>query len=605
MMESETGVFSSIFLNVIEEISEGILILNENGELLFFNDVFLRITHWRAGDILGNEQRFLESLDLHPPIEEGTFHTIFTDPEGNPHPMRLKCLSVEAQPGRYFLISVSEEGQISGVEEYKAHYDLLFKNIGDPMFTADLDGTIRTANPAFFSAFGYREDEQLPSIDEMYIYQDEVDEKIQKLLKHNYLYNREAHLYTKDRSIKRVKDNTWAIRNKNGTVTGYAGHFHDVTYLRNIESRLKISERNFTLLFDTILSSVLLIAPDGRIINLNSAAEKVYGYSWEEFVGESYDDLLRSSNESLSFTELVEKITGAGGSFYESEVPRRRRDGSRIYTYAVFTEVRDISNEVIAYSLVEKDLTERVHLEHKLRESFKELKDTQSAAIIGFAKLTEYRDKDTGEHLERIREYTRIMAMTLRELPKYEHYITDEYLEDLTLSSILHDVGKVGIEDNILLKPGKLNDSEYERIKNHSSLGGDALTVVDQKLNKESFLTLGKEIAMYHHERWDGTGYPNGLKGEEIPLSARIVAIADVYDALTSKRPYKEAYSHEVSVETIENGSGSQFDPDIVDAFLKNHEVFRRIRLFNDFEAHPETIGSLIKTNVLFPEDQN
>jgi PAS domain S-box-containing protein len=604
-VESETSIFSSIFLNIIEEVSEGILILKEDGELLFFNEVFLRITHWRAGDILGNEQRFLESLDLHPPIKEGTFRTTFTDPEGNPHPMRLKCLQIEAQPGRYFLISVSEEERVFWAEEYKTHYDQLFRNIGDPMFTADLDGTIRTANPAFFSAFGYREDEELPPIDEMYVYRDEVDEKIQKLLSHDYLYNREAHLYAKDGSIKRVKDNTWAIHDGDGSVTGYAGHFHDVTYLRNIESRLKISERNFTLLFDTILSSVLLLAPDGRILNLNSAAEKVYGYSWEEIVGESYDDLLRGSTDSLSFAELVEKINRSGGRHYESEVPRRRRDGARIYTYAVFTEVRDISNEVIAYSLVEKDLTERVHLEHKLRESFKELKDTQSAAIIGFAKLTEYRDKDTGEHLERIREYTRIMALTLRELPKYEDYITDEYLEDLTLSSILHDVGKVGIEDNILLKPGKLDTREYERIKNHSSLGGEALNVVDQKLNKKSFLTLGKEIAMFHHERWDGTGYPNGLRGDEIPLSARIVSIADVYDALTSKRPYKEAYSHEDAVETIRSGSGSQFDPDIVDAFLKNHEVFRRIRQFTDFESHPETIGSLIRTNVLFPEDQS
>ncbi len=185
----------------------------------------------------------------------------------------------------------------------------------------------------------------------------------------------------------------------------------------------------------------------------------------------------------------------------------------------------------------------------------------------------------------------------MRETPKYADYITDRYLDDLSLSSTLHDVGKVGIEDNILLKPGKLDQEEFDRIKAHAIFGGDALGSVDSRLNQESFLTMGKEIAYYHHERWDGTGYPEGKRGDDIPLSARIVAIADVYDALTSKRPYKEAYTHEEAVKIIGEGSGSQFDPDIADCFVINNEVFRRIKMFIEFEENPSTINDIIDSS--------
>jgi HD-GYP domain-containing protein (c-di-GMP phosphodiesterase class II) len=165
----------------------------------------------------------------------------------------------------------------------------------------------------------------------------------------------------------------------------------------------------------------------------------------------------------------------------------------------------------------------------------------------------------------------------------------------LTLSSALHDVGKVGIEDRVLLKKGLLEEDEFTAMKQHAFLGGEALARVDEALETRSFLTMGKEIAFYHHERWDGTGYPEGRREEEIPLSARIVALADVYDALTSKRPYKEAWSHEDAVEEIKRARGKQFDPHIVDVFLAHHTVFKNIKHFIELESQAQDISCLME----------
>ena len=515
----------------------------------------------------------------------------------------MESFKVSSHEGFYSLIRIKPdpEEQNAALLKYKKTYDLLFNNIEDGLLTVNLSGRILTANPAFFRLLEYEKTDEklLNDISSIYVYKDALEEKIIQLLGSQTIFNLETHLYTKNGVIKRVLDSSWAIKSPKGIVTGYSTQFKDITYLKNIESKLMISERNFTILFDTILSSIIIVDIDGHILNFNSAAEKIYGYTWEEIVGERFDSIFRTDKKRPSLTKIMGLVDDNNGKYVETEVKRICKNSSVKYTYAAYTAVKNTSNEIIAYSIVEKDLTERVKLERKLKESFDEIKETQSAAILGFAKLTEYRDKDTGKHLERIREYTRVMANILRKLPEYNDYITDEYIEDLSLSSILHDVGKVGIEDYILLKDGKLSSDEYKRIKDHSVMGGDALSSVEKKLNKESFLTLGKEVAYYHHEKWDGTGYPEGKKGAEIPLSARIVALADVYDALTSKRPYKDAYPHKDAVEIIKKEKGKQFDPDIVDVFLENHEVFLKIKMFVNFEENPETITDIIADSVL------
>ncbi|HEY1597995.1 MAG TPA: HD domain-containing phosphohydrolase [Pirellulales bacterium] len=203
-------------------------------------------------------------------------------------------------------------------------------------------------------------------------------------------------------------------------------------------------------------------------------------------------------------------------------------------------------------------------LERTIAQRSRALVNTRDAVIFGLAKLADSRDAETGEHLDRVHEYIAILA---KELARHHTGIDEEYIERLKLASSLHDIGKVGIRDEILLKPGKLTSEERKVMQTHGVIGARCLASIQQRLGDDDFLDMACEIAAAHHERWDGLGYPYGLKGEEIPLSARIVAVADVYDALTTQRVYRDAMPHEEAMQLILSGAGTQFDPSVVDAF--------------------------------------
>lgn len=217
-----------------------------------------------------------------------------------------------------------------------------------------------------------------------------------------------------------------------------------------------------------------------------------------------------------------------------------------------------------------------IKLEELVNEKVQEISESQMATIFALVKLAESRDDDTGAHIERTSKLCQFMAISLRELPQYKDVIDYTYVNNIYNASPLHDIGKVGIPDNILLKPGKLTQEEFEIMKTHTTIGYETLLEVQKRYEHNSFLKMGMEIAKCHHEKWDGTGYPQGLTGEDIPLSARIMAIVDVYDALRSRRVYKEGFSHEKSCEIIKEGSGKHFDPLIVEVFLRHNEEFEK-----------------------------
>ncbi|OPZ82165.1 MAG: Cyclic di-GMP phosphodiesterase response regulator RpfG [bacterium ADurb.Bin429] len=221
-------------------------------------------------------------------------------------------------------------------------------------------------------------------------------------------------------------------------------------------------------------------------------------------------------------------------------------------------------------------------LQDMVAEQVREIADAQMSTILALSKLAESRDDDTGHHLERVQHYCRLLARELRHLPAVTTEVDDAFISNLINASPLHDVGKVGIPDAILLRPGTLSDEEFATMRTHAALGAQTLEAVQAIYPNNAFIRMGIMIARSHHERWDGAGYPDGLAGEEIPLPARIVALADVYDALRSKRCYKAAFSHEESRRIIADGRGTQFDPAIVDAFMRQEQAFHHIRTTMD-----------------------
>lgn len=258
------------------------------------------------------------------------------------------------------------------------------------------------------------------------------------------------------------------------------------------------------------------------------------------------------------------------------------RENELRYTYVIVLTAADDHQSVIkalelgADDFVTKPvLPDELHL--RLRSGQRLLRlESQEELIFSLAKLAEYRSNETGFHLERTSYYSRILARDLGEHCP-ELGITSQLAEEIARVSPLHDIGKVAIPDAILHKPGRLTAEEFEVIKTHPAMGGKLLQDIHAKTGS-LYLQVAAEIAMYHHERWDGRGYPEGLAGDAIPISARIMALADVYDALTSERSYKQAYPHERAREIIVEGSGSHFDPRVVAAFLRQEDIWLVVR---------------------------
>ena len=233
-------------------------------------------------------------------------------------------------------------------------------------------------------------------------------------------------------------------------------------------------------------------------------------------------------------------------------------------------------------------------LQEEVHRRIVQMSTIQDVAIVALASLAETRDNDTGNHVRRTQYYVEILANTLRGHVRFAPLLTEDNIELLYKSAVIHDIGKVGIPDHILLKPGKLTPDEFEVMKTHTVLGRNAILAAEKLLDAPNdFLRFGREIALSHHERWDGRGYPEGLAGEAIPVSARLMAVADVYDALISRRPYKEPFSHKEAVAIIEAERGRHFDPDVTDAFLSCVDDFKQIAL--QYADHEENIGIVVR----------
>ncbi|MBA3015163.1 MAG: response regulator [Proteobacteria bacterium] len=256
-------------------------------------------------------------------------------------------------------------------------------------------------------------------------------------------------------------------------------------------------------------------------------------------------------------------------------------------------EVEEIRVRVkthLSLQLARQDLARQNELlEQHVRERTKELSLTQEVTIDCLAGLAEHRDPETGGHILRTKHYIQLLANHLRHHSRFKRLLEEFTIDLFCKSAPLHDIGKVGVADSILLKPGTLTDEEFQEMTKHTVYGRDAIAAAEKKLGGNSFLRIAADFAYTHHEKWDGSGYPQGLKGEEIPLAGRLMALADVYDALISKRVYKLPCPHHQAVRIITEGDGrtspSHFDPEILAAFTVLQEEFRLCALrFADFE---------------------
>jgi len=365
-----------------------------------------------------------------------------------------------------------------------------------------------------------------------------------------------------------------SLRQLNNELTIYTG---DLEFL--IQQRLQQLEElkfRFSELYENIQDMVVLVAKEGAPVFWNRRFVRV-------FTGRDKMDI--ASFFALFVPEQQNWIRRLMQDRAREIRPIRALE-ARMRTGKGTTLDVEISGNWIAghdpepcWQLVIRNITRRKEMERQVLEASRLVDHSRRAAIIGLAKLAEYRDRETGTHLERIREYTRILTTALADTPGLQHLISPSYLEDITLSSVLHDIGKVGIPDAILCKPGQLEEEEFEIMKKHCVYGREVLANACRDAGNVTFLTMGQEITLYHHERWDGSGYPEGKSGTDIPLSARIVALADVYDALTSRRCYKQSLAHERARAIIVEERGRHFDPQVVDAFLAMEQEFIRIRM--------------------------
>jgi len=260
----------------------------------------------------------------------------------------------------------------------------------------------------------------------------------------------------------------------------------------------------------------------------------------------------------------------------------RQAEGS-LYTYLIMVTVKDQTEDMvrgmeagaddfIAKPFVKEELAVRIRAGERILGF-----ETRDLVIFAMAKLVESRDMEMADHLERIRHYSRALVEAMAESDNPPDEVDKQFIDNVFLTSPLHDIGKIGIPDHILLKTGRYDDTEFAVMKNHSVIGYEALNEDLKKYPKADYLRMSAQIARSHHEKYDGTGYPDGLKGSDIPLAARIVALADVYDALVSKRMYKNAYDHDIAKAIIVMESGTHFDPKVVNAFLCCENKFLEI----------------------------
>jgi len=507
-----------------------------------------------------------------------------------------KKITIEAQPLPAGFRRSDTEAQIHTLKHWLKHVtgvkDIFFIRPGNEA-AAGRDGELNE----FFILFKVLKEELnwpiAPSLEEKlkgqeafgHIIQSEEDKPLFLLLfgaRSEHLAKYELEIDLVSSKLKEILDGSF-LKEKINRIEA----FTDVLFEANIKKLSGIQRRGLRLLVDTLKFPLYIAGQDGWFIHANQAFLNLVKYTNLSDLNSSADffvDPEKRKNEIQTILKAGESNnynlqirTGEGKLLEVSDSIMHITESFFLGVFFDVTELVRLNRENREALEIQELLNDRIIAATEL------LQKTQSASIKALARLAEYRDAETGDHLQRICEFTGLLARKVVEKDPFTFRISDSYVSDLYLSSMLHDIGKVAVPDSILLKPGKLLPEEWDIMKQHTVWGWTILSKADKELGEQSFLTLAATVSLYHHERFDGSGYPNSLAGQDIPLSARIVAIADVYDALTSKRPYKEAWSHERAIQEIKDQRGKQFCPVLADFFCEaEKEIAQIARKFSD-----------------------
>ena len=353
-----------------------------------------------------------------------------------------------------------------------------------------------------------------------------------------------------------------------------------------------ISPENLGNLMNFLSLPMYITNNRGEFLTVNQKFLEQFDYSSLEALNNSCEFFIDAGDWNSALQEL---ISTAGFSGYTTKVKTGKGetkivvDAATLIGKQTFGVLYDITEYLRVNEELLDNLEEQKNTNEALQNTAELLKKTQTTSMKSLAMLAEYRDMETGNHLHRICELNRRISEVVHTEQPYSFHISSDYVDDIYLSAMLHDIGKVGVPDSILLKNGSLSGQEWDVMRKHTVWGWDILHQADRELGEQSFLTLASRIALAHHEHYDGSGYPRGLTGEEIPLSARISAISDVYDALTSKRPYKEAWSHEQAINEILSEKGKHFDPVLIEVVQEIEGDLKRIKHdFPDTHISPQ-----------------
>jgi len=459
--------------------------------------------------------------------------------------------------------------------------------IGTWDWNLDTDQII--VNDVWADIIGYTLDELQPTTIDTWkklTHPDDLDQSIQHIQdvieRKTSVYSCQIRMKHKKGHYVWVRDIGQIIEWNNDQPIRMVGAHIDINILKENEHQLKV----ITQAIEFSPVSIVITNNKSIIQYATPKFEKMTGFSKDEIIGKKAN-ILKSGHHSPEFyREMYEQMNQ--NKVWTGEFYNRKKDGTFYWDSSAISAVFDEKNQLTHYIAIKRDVSEKVafdellaerrnELENEVDKKMLEIEDSQQSTIIALAKLTEARDGDTGQHVERVQYLSKALASSMGNIDQFKKIVDKDFVKNMFYASALHDIGKINIPDHILLNQGKLNDDEFDIIKSHVSIGDKILSDMIKLYPNSNIILMGRKIAKFHHEKWDGSGYLTKIKGEDIPLAARIVALVDAYDAIRSKRPYKEEKSHQQAYEIIITDSGKHFDPNVVKAFIDINEQFDAI----------------------------